>query len=63
VTTNSYAVISRCVEEGVRAGLRRANKHREEANAVPSDEAAVQTVQDEVMRAICEMFRFPTPPE
>lgn len=58
---DTYAVLSRCVEEGVRAGLRRSNKHRDEASQIPDDEAAVEAVHMAVMGAVCEYFKFPDP--
>ena len=49
-----YAVISCAVEEGARFGWRRAHKYTN----VPSDDAAVEQIQREVMLALEQVIRF-----
>lgn len=51
---NHYAILSRCVEDGVRAGWRRAYKHTDS----PGEETAQATIENAVMTEICEYFSF-----
>lgn len=50
----AYDVMARAVEEGVVCGLSRAHKHTEK----PSQAAIAESVEREVMSAICEVFAF-----
>lgn len=50
----AYDVLSQAVEDGVRAGWRRAHKHVDG----PPPEAIQEHVEREVMNAICEWFEF-----
>ena len=49
-----YAMVDRAVEDGVRAGLRRARKHTEH----PSEEQLAEAVQSAVMTELAEWFHF-----
>lgn len=48
---NWYAIISDCVERGAGFGVRRAYKHTDS----PSEDAIVESVNNEVMNAISEV--------
>jgi len=54
IRLDTYAVISRAVEEGVAYGLRRAWKHDDS----PNEEALQQHVESAVMNSLCEVIKF-----
>lgn len=54
VKIDAYKVIRRAVEEGVECGVRRAHKH----TTKPSNEAITESVEREVMNALCEVLKF-----
>ena len=60
MTANEWKLLVRCVEDGVRQGAQDAWKHREDA---PPDEAALERIQDGVIREIGEWFVFPPDPD
>ena len=49
-----YKLIEVCVETGVTYGLARAYKH----NDTPTPEQIQENIRREVMREICEWFKF-----
>ncbi len=49
-----YEILARAVEEGVRHGIIRAFKHDDN----PLKEHMAETVESEVLNAICEVFNF-----
>jgi len=51
---DAWAVLSRCVEEGIAYGWRRARKHVDN----PSEDAVKVEIENAVMNAVCEYFRF-----
>lgn len=51
---NWYVIITRAVEEGAAAGVRRAFKHTD----TPTHDAIVENVEQHVMNAICEVVTF-----
>ena len=51
---NYYEILSRAVEQGVGFGLNRAYKH----TPTPDPENVKESIHDEVMSAICEVFSF-----
>lgn len=57
---NSYRVMERAVEEGVRHGWHRSFKHLDPGQA-PSEGSAVGTITDAVMLHISEYFNFDSP--
>lgn len=60
---DSYAVLSRCVEEGILHGIRRHHKYSD-VSAIPSedrhrdDAAAINCIHMAVMESISEYFKF-----
>jgi len=66
VKPNSYAVLSRCVEEGILCGIRRYHKHRD-ASSIPSEDHhwdhadAINCIHMAVMESISEYFKFDEP--
>lgn len=52
---NTYAILERAVEEGALMGYRRAFKHTE----TPTEDAVVQSIVDNVMLSVSEVFTFP----
>lgn len=53
VRVNTYAVISRAVEEGVAAGWRRAHKHGK-----PTEAQAIDAIVTTVMGDLCDVLVF-----
>lgn len=51
---NSFAVLDRAVETGIRAGWERAHKH----TATPAPYAIQDEIARAVMNEICEYFKF-----
>ena len=49
-----HELISRAVEEGVAYGFNRAHKHIDK----PSDEVIKDSICEQVMNSICEVFDF-----
>lgn len=56
---NTYAILSRCVEEGVLIGFRRAGKHLE-PGVPPDPDILAREVHDAIMGQVAEVFTFPT---
>lgn len=56
---NSYAVVSRAVEEGVETGWRRAHKHTD----TPSDASIRESIVNEVTSALSEVVDWDSPAE
>ena len=54
MTVDTYAVLRRCVEEGIRHGYNRAFKHTDS----PGETGISQHIEEEVMNSICEFFSF-----
>ena len=57
---DTWKLLVRCVEDGVRQGVRAAYKH---SDAPPPTEDQIERIQDEVAREISDWFRFPDPME
>lgn len=51
---DSYKILARAVEEGVAYGYARAHKHSDD----PGPEVIQTQIEQAVMDAICEVFRF-----
>ena len=51
---NAYVVLCRALEEGIAVGWNRAHKH----TASPTEEAIKDSIENEVLNAICEFFKF-----
>lgn len=51
---NTYVILERAVEEGALLGYRRAFKHTE----TPTEDAIVQSIVDNVMLSVSEVFVF-----
>jgi len=60
VTANEWKLLVRCVEDGVRRGVRLAWKHSE---AAPPSEDQIERIQDGVIQEIGEWFTFPPDPD
>lgn len=58
VKCNTFAVMDDAVEAGVRTGVVRAFKHRDDRPTDEAEEALIEHCQREVMSAICEKFSF-----
>lgn len=54
---NEYLVLVTAVEEGVRAGVRRAYKHTID-DSQPPDDDQMSWIVDGVMSSICEWFHI-----
>ena len=59
MTVNAYTVLDRAVEEGIAHGWTRAHKHTDK----PEPGAVKDSIEREVMNAICEFFDFEPPAE
>jgi len=51
---NVYVVLCRALEEGIAVGWSRAHKHTDK----PTPEAVKNDIENEVLNAICEFFKF-----
>jgi len=51
---NVYVVLCRALEEGIAVGWSRAHKHTDK----PTEEAVKNDIENEVLNAICEFFKF-----
>ena len=54
---NTYAVLTRCIEEGLQAGWNRAHKH----SSTPREAHILEQQQAAIMLCICEFFTFTHP--
>jgi hypothetical protein len=54
MTPNSYKLIQRCVEDGIKLGINRAHKHIEK----PTAEQLTNAIEQAVMHEIYEWFDF-----
>lgn len=54
IKPKSYTILQRAVEEGCTMGYNRAHKHVDN----PSPQQIQDSIVNEVMNAICEMFYF-----
>ena len=52
---NTRAVMERCIENGIQAGLRRAFKHTD----TPSQEVIAESIDRYIWLELDDMFRFP----
>ena len=59
MTPNTYAILSRCVDEGVLIGIRRAHKHLE-PGVPPDPDLLAKEVHDAIMGQVVEVFTFPS---
>lgn len=61
VRVNAYDVMARAVEEGVACGWERANKYRQVLPSGSDSDGlnAKDTICEEVLQAICTVFKFP----
>ena len=55
LTTKTYAIIARAVEEGVAYGLQRYHKYNEETQ---QDSNITEHIEREVLNALCEVIDF-----
>lgn len=51
---SAYVVLCRALEEGIAIGWMRAHKHTDK----PTEEAVKNDIENEVLNAICEFFKF-----
>lgn len=52
---DTYKLIQRCVEDGIRQGWRRAHKHEE----TPNETLIRDEIENAIMGEVCEWFVFP----
>ena len=57
IRTNTYAVFSRAVEEGVEYGWNRAHKH----TSTPDADVVKEEIEQAIMNSVCEFFSFDSP--
>ena len=51
---DTYRLLERCIEDGVKTGLHRAYKHTDE----PTYELMADKITQAILHEVCEWFRF-----
>jgi hypothetical protein len=56
--TNTYGIVMRAVEEGIRDGLRRADKHADDPLTERQRERAIYELETALANSLCDVVDF-----